>query len=50
MIVPLIIATGLLCFVWWAIGYAAPPDLVKPLRILALVVYAVWLVRLLGVF
>jgi hypothetical protein len=44
MLLTLIIVLGLFCLVWWLIGYAAPPGLVKPLRIVLAIVLVIYLV------
>lgn len=44
MILTLFVLLLLFCLVWWLIGYAAPPDLVKPLRIVLAVLLVVWII------
>jgi hypothetical protein len=44
MILTLLIVLLVFCLVWWLIGYAAPPELVKPLRIIVAVVLVIYVI------
>lgn len=44
LLITFVVVIGIACLLWWLIGYAAPAELVKPLRIIVAVVLVVWLV------